>query len=82
MNYDDGKARLHTYECVQRHNNYGEPRGPHVAGPCLDACVSQQVLAALEPAALELSLTATERLEQERAEVDQRLPAAPRTRGL
>src|SRR5215467_925036 len=29
-----------------------------------------RVLAALEPAALELSLTATERLEQERAELD------------
>ena len=28
------------------------------------------VLAALEPAALELSLTATERMEQERAELD------------
>ncbi len=38
--------------------------------PCLDTLVSQQVLAALEPAALELSLTATERLEQERAELD------------
>src|SRR5579871_2113498 len=71
VNYDDGKARLHTYECVQRHNNYGAPRCQHVAGPCLDAFVSQQVLAALEPAALELALTATERLEQERAEVDQ-----------
>lgn len=71
VNYDDGKARLHTYECVQRHNWYGEPRCQHVAGPCLDAFVSQQVLSALEPAALELSLTATERLEHERAELDQ-----------
>ena len=53
VNYDDGKARLHTYECVLRHNCYGEPRCQHVAGPCLDALVSQQVLAALEPAALE-----------------------------
>jgi hypothetical protein len=48
----------------------GEPRCQHLAGPCLDAFVSQQVLAALEPAALELSLSATERLEQERAELD------------
>src|SRR5207245_7491307 len=43
----------------------------HLAGPCLDTFVSQQVLAALEPAALELSLTVTARLEQERAELDQ-----------
>ncbi len=48
----------------------GEPKCQHLAGPCLDAFVSQQVLAALEPAALELSLTATERVEHERAELD------------
>ena len=48
----------------------GEPKCQHLAGPCLDTFVSQQVLVALEPAALELSLTATERLEQERAELD------------
>ena len=70
VHYDDGSARLHTYECVERWTHYGEPRCQHLAGPCLDAFVSQQVLAALEPAALELSLSATERLEQERAELD------------
>jgi DNA invertase Pin-like site-specific DNA recombinase len=70
VHYDDGGARLHTYECVERWTHYGEPRCQHLAGPCLDAFVSQQVLLALEPAALELSLTATERLEQERAELD------------
>ncbi len=55
---------------MERHTHYGEPRCQHLAGPCLDAFVSQQVLAALEPATLELSLTATERVEQERAELD------------
>src|SRR5579883_794874 len=70
IHYDDGDSRLHTYECVERWTHYGEPRCQHLAGPCLDTFVSQQVLAALEPAALELSLTATERLEQERAELD------------
>ena len=38
-------------------------------GACLDDCVGRHVLAALEPAALELSLEATQRLEQERAEL-------------
>ena len=66
----DGGGPPHTYECVERHTHYGEPRCQHLAGPCLDTFVSQQVLAALEPAALELSLTATERVEQERAELD------------
>jgi hypothetical protein len=70
VHYDAGGARLHTYECVERWTHYGEPRCQHLAGPCLDAFVSQQVLLALEPAALELSLTATGRLEQERAELD------------
>jgi hypothetical protein len=66
----DGGGPLHTYECVERWNHYGEPKCQHLAGSCLDAFVSQQVLAALEPAALELSLTATQRVEQERAELD------------
>lgn len=70
VHYDDGGTRLHTYECVERWTHYGEPRCQHLAGPCLDAFVSQHILAALEPAALELSLSATERLEQERAELD------------
>ncbi len=70
VHYDDGGARLHTYECVERWTHYGELKCQHLAGPCLDTFVSQQVLVALEPAALELSLTATERVEQERAELD------------
>lgn len=47
----DGGGPLHTYECVERHTHYGEPRCQHLAGPCLDRFVSEQVLAALEPAA-------------------------------
>jgi DNA invertase Pin-like site-specific DNA recombinase len=70
VHYDDGGARLHTYECVERWTHFGEPKCQHLAGPCLDTFVSQQVLAALEPAALALSLTATEQVEQERAELD------------
>lgn len=57
----------HTYECTRQRGNYGGPLCQHVPGPCLDAFVSQQVLAALAPAALELSLAAAEQVEQERA---------------
>jgi hypothetical protein len=42
-----------------------------VAGPCLDAFVTAQVLAALAPASLELSLATAEQVEQERAAVAQ-----------
>lgn len=67
----DGGGPLHTYQCVERHTHYGEPRCQHLAGACLDRYVSKQVLTALEPAALELSLITTERMEQERVELDQ-----------
>ncbi|MBI4331234.1 MAG: recombinase family protein [Chloroflexi bacterium] len=64
-----GSSDRHTYECTQLRNNHGGPMCQHIPGACLDRYVSQQVLAALEPAALELSLTATERLQQERDEL-------------
>jgi DNA invertase Pin-like site-specific DNA recombinase len=62
-----GRPIPFTYDCVARKNCYGEPLCQHVAGPCLDDFVTAQALAALEPAALELSLTAAEHVEQERA---------------
>jgi hypothetical protein len=55
---------------MQRRSNYGEPLCQGIAGPCLDAYVSEQVLQAVQPAALELSLLATERVEQEREALD------------
>jgi len=57
----------HTYECSRARGNYGEPLCQHVAGACVDQFVTQQVRLALTPATLEVSLAATERLEQERA---------------
>ena len=66
-----GRPMPFTYDCVARRNHYGEGLCQHVAGPCLDAYVTQQVLAALEPAALELSLAAAEQVEQERATLTQ-----------
>lgn len=66
----NGRRTYHTYNCAERRSHYGEPLCQHVPGPRLDTFVSQQVLAALEPAILELSLTAAERVEQDRAELD------------
>jgi hypothetical protein len=65
--HSHGHPNPFTYECVARKNGYGEPLCQHVAGPCLDNFVTAQALTALEPASLELSLTAAERVEQERA---------------
>ena len=64
VHYDD--RRRFTYECVSRANHYGQARCQHLPGTELDAWVSGQVLAALEPAALDLSLAATDRLQEER----------------
>jgi hypothetical protein len=57
----------HTDECTRLRGNYGGPLCQHVPGPVLDAFVSDQVLVALAPAALELSLAAADQVEQERA---------------
>jgi len=65
--HSHGRPNPFTYDCVARKNCYGEPLCQHVAGPCLDDFVTTHVLAALEPASLELSLAAAEQVEQERA---------------
>ena len=66
-----GGHRRQGYECSRRRGNYGEPYCQHLPGACLDAFVSQQVLAALEPAALAVSLAAVEHLEAERTALRQ-----------
>jgi DNA invertase Pin-like site-specific DNA recombinase len=65
-----GGHRQYRYTCTQLHHRYAAPCCQSIPGPCLDAYVSEQVLLALEPAALELSLLATERIEEERATLD------------
>jgi DNA invertase Pin-like site-specific DNA recombinase len=65
-----GDDRHYAYACGRMRIDYGLARCQHVAGPALDAFVSQHVLAALQPAALELSLEAATHLERERADLD------------
>jgi DNA invertase Pin-like site-specific DNA recombinase len=65
-----GAVTRHTYNCDRSMTDYGGAWCQHLAGPALDRFVRQQVLAALEPAALELSLAAAGQVEQERAELD------------
>lgn len=65
-----GAGQPPIYECTRTRSNYGGPLCQHVAGPCLDRFVAQQVLLALQPAALELALEATTRLEHEREALD------------
>ncbi len=65
-----GQGLTGRYCCQRRHHTYGEPRCQQVAARFLDEDVVAQVLSALAPAALELSVTAAGQAEARRAEVD------------
>jgi DNA invertase Pin-like site-specific DNA recombinase len=69
VRYDEDRKH-YAYVCSRRRSDYGEETCQQLAGACLDSFVRQQALAALEPAALELSLAATAQLEAERSDLD------------
>jgi Recombinase zinc beta ribbon domain len=59
------------YVCARQLTDYGAAgRCQALAGACVDALVTQQVLAALAPAAVEVSLQAVEQVTAERAELE------------
>ena len=64
-----GQGLTGRYCCQRRHHTYGEPRCQQMAARFLDEHVAAQVLSALAPAALELSVTAAAQAEDRRAEV-------------
>lgn len=64
-----GSTNQPLYCCTLRAANYGAQSCQRLAGPGLDQLVSRHVLAALEPAALALSLEAAQHVEHERAAV-------------
>jgi DNA invertase Pin-like site-specific DNA recombinase len=67
MRVDYGRSSGHLrYTCVQGTTSYAEPTCQTVAGRVLDGYVVEQVLAALTPAGLEVSLLAAEDLQAER----------------
>ena len=63
--YHDNGHRL-RYDCNRMAVDYGEPRCQSLSGRVLDDFVAQQVLRALQPAALEISLQAAQAIEAER----------------
>jgi DNA invertase Pin-like site-specific DNA recombinase len=70
VNYNNAHNGL-RYNCHRALTCYGEPECQSLSGGCLDALVSEQVLAALQPAALELHLSAAEDIEQQRQKLHQ-----------
>jgi hypothetical protein len=65
VNYNNASNGL-RYNCCHALVCYGEPDCQSLSGARLDAFVAAQVLAALQPAALELHLAAAEDLEKQR----------------
>jgi DNA invertase Pin-like site-specific DNA recombinase len=70
VNYNHG-GRFLRYGCNHALVCYGQPECQSLAGERLDALVTEQVLAALQPAALELHLAAAADLEQQRQALHQ-----------
>jgi DNA invertase Pin-like site-specific DNA recombinase len=70
VNYNNAKNGL-RYNCYHALVCYGEPECQSLSGKRLDAFVAQQVLAALQPAVLELHLAAAEDVEKQRQSLHQ-----------
>lgn len=70
VNYNNAHNGL-RYNCHRALTCYGEPECQSLSGVCLDAFVVEQVLAALQPAALELHLAAADDIEQQRQRLHQ-----------
>jgi hypothetical protein len=74
VRYHDGSGRpdsAHGYVCAFYQVNYGTGGScQHIAGPALDAYIAGQVLEAVAPAALEVSMAAAAQAEDERAMLD------------
>jgi hypothetical protein len=67
VRYRKGKA---SYVCQNFASNYGGRPCQHIAGDAVEGWISAQVLRALEPASLALSLEAVRHAETERADLD------------
>src|SRR5215213_1318583 len=66
-----GQATQPEYVCARQLTDYGAAgRCQALAGACVDTLVTQQVLAALTPAGVAVSLRAAEQVQAERAELD------------
>lgn len=69
VNYPKPKAGY--YYCTRHYRVLEHPRCPGIAAPAVDAGVAEEVLHALEPAALALSLQALHDLEAQRARLEE-----------
>lgn len=66
----DGRGELHTYVCGYMQAQYGQERCQSIPGRVVDGFVKEEVLKALEPVSLDLSMKATENIQRQRDEAD------------
>lgn len=71
MNVQYHTDQVHNYICNRDISDYAGAVCQYFSGDCLDEYISEQVLAALKPAALELSLSVVTQIEQDRSELEQ-----------
>ena len=69
LHYHPGQGE-YRYSCCRERVDYGGELCQSLSGRCLDQFITQQVLQALEPAALEVSLATATHLEQDRLALD------------
>ncbi len=65
-----GGRQQPVYVCAREKSDYGAGQCQQITGSCVDAHVTGLLLAAMAPAALEVSLAAAEQAEGQRAQVD------------
>lgn len=70
VDHTSGRRGQPRYHCVQARLHYGTPLCQSLSVGCLDELVRDLALAALTPAALELSLRAIDDVELQRAQAD------------
>ena len=72
VHYQHGAAGRLTpvYACDRDNIDHGGARCQRLAGSCVDDCVTELLLAAIAPAALQVSLAAAEQVEAGREQVD------------
>jgi len=66
---DASKPRV-AYDCAGARAEYGGPVCQHLSGRCLDAFVTDQVLGALTPAMVQVSVRTAEQILRDRAALD------------
>ena len=65
-----GNKKHARYACTQEQAHYAGPRCQSLSSRTIDAAISRMVLEAVEPGALEISLSASREIERERKKLD------------